>query len=230
MRHFDEVSKSVMTLSPDERLLLVDWIMERTEEPLRVAEAAPDYSLMTDSSRKVTLEEFLELDRSSPVALEFVGGEIYAMSGPTRSHDLLVTNLIADIGTHLRGSPCRTFTSSRRVQFKCREDDIVYRPDVWLACGQTRDAEGELIDEPRLVIEVMSRSTARIDRREKALQYREIPTMEEIVLVAQAATQIILYRRSDEWRRVILESPEDYLELKSIGLRVPLARVYEGVP
>lgn len=230
MRHFDEISKSVMTLSPDDRLLLVDWIVERTEAPLCVAEAAPDYKLMTDKSRKITLEEFLEFEQSSPLASEFVAGEIYGMSAPTFAHDLVVTNLIGDIRTHLRGHPCRTHTGSRRIQFKWGEDDIVYRPDVWVTCGQTRDAEGELIPEPRLVIEVSSRSTARIDRREKAVHYREISTLEEIVLVAQTATHVTLYRRSDGWRPVVVTSLEGILELKSIDLKLPLERIYEGVP
>jgi len=230
MRLFDEVSKRVMTLSPDDRLLLVDWIMERTGRPLGVAEAAPDYALVTDSSHKVTLEEFLEFERNSPLAHEFVAGEIYAMSGTTRSHDLVITNLISDIRNHLRGRPCRTYTGNRKVEFKCRDDDIVYRPDVWVACGQTRDAEGELIDEPRLVIEVLSPSTERIDRREKAVNYREIHTLEEIVLVAQKVARITLFRRMDQWRPVALKSLEDALELKSIDLAVPLARIYESLP
>lgn len=137
MRRFDEVSKQVMTLSPDDRLFLVDWIMERTGAPIGVAEAAPDYALMTDRSRKVTLQEFLEFERSTPLAHELVAGEIYAMSEPSASHDLVVTNLIADVRSHLRGQPCRTHTSSKKVQFKCRDDDIVYRPDLWVACGET---------------------------------------------------------------------------------------------
>lgn len=230
MRRFDEVSKQVMTLSPDDRLFLVDWIMERTGAPIGVAEAAPDYALMTDRSRKVTLQEFLEFERSTPLAHELVAGEIYAMSEPSASHDLVVTNLIADVRSHLRGQPCRTHTSSKKVQFKCRDDDIVYRPDLWVACGETRDAEGEFVEEPRLVIEVLSRSTERIDRREKALNYREIPALEEIVLVARKAARITLFRRAEQWRPIVLRSLQDSLELKSIGLTLPLERVYEGLP
>lgn len=230
MKRLDEISKQVMTLSPDDRLVLVDWIMDRTQTPLGVAEAAPEYGPATDRSRKVTLEEFLEFERSTPLAHEFVAGETYAMSGPTRSHDLVLTNLIGDIRTHLRGRPCRTYTGSRKVQFKCRDDDIVYRPDLWVACGQARDAEDEFIDEPRLVIEVLWRSTERIDRREKAFNYREIATLEEIVLIAQKAAHVTLFRRSDQWRPLVLRSLEDALELKSIELTLPLERVYEGLP
>jgi Uma2 family endonuclease len=230
MQRFEEISKQVMRLSPDDRLLLVDWIMDRTGGPVGVAEAAPDQGLMTDRSRKVTLEEFLEFERSTPLAHEFVAGEIYAMSEPSHSHDLVVTNLIADVRNPLRGRPCRTHTSSKKVQFKCRDDDIVYRPDLWVACGQARDADGEFIEEPRLVSEVLSRSTERIDRREKALNYREIPTLEEIVLVAQRAAHITLFRRSDLWRPVVLRSMDDALELRSIELTLPLQRVYESLP
>jgi len=230
MRRFDEVSRAVLTLSPDERLLLVDWIMERTGGPIGVAEAAPHYGLLTDRSRKLTLEEYLAFDASSPLFHEFVAGEIYAMCEPSRSHELVVSNLVADIRTHLRGRPCRTYAGKTKVQFKCRDDDIVYRPDVWVACGEARDSHGQFIDEPRLVIEVLSHSTERIDRREKVVNYCEIPTIGEIVLVSQAAARVVLYRRSDQWRPVTLESLEDTLELRSIELAIPLARVYESLP
>lgn len=230
MRRFDEISRQVMTLSSDDRLLLVDWIMERTEGPIGVAEAAPDYALLADRSRKLTLEEYLAFEASSPLSHEFVAGEIYAMCEPNRSHELVVTNLVSDIRGHLRGRPCRTYAGKTKVQFKCRDDDIVYRPDVWVACGEARDSDGEFMDEPRLVIEVLSRSTERIDRREKAVNYREIPTLEEIVLVAQSAANIVLYRRSDQWCPVVLRSLQQALELKSIGLTLPLERIYEGLP
>lgn len=230
MRRFDEVSKQVMTLSPDDRLFLVDWIMERTEGPIGVAEAAPDYALLAERSRKLSLEEYLAFELSSPLSHEFVAGEIYAMCEPSRPHELVVTNVVSDIRAHLRGRPCRTYAGKTKVQFKCREDDIVYRPDVWVACGEARDSDGQFIDEPRLVVEVLSRSTERIDRREKAVNYREIPTLEEIVLVAQGPANIVLYRRSDQWHPVVLRSLKDSLELKSIGLTLPLERVYEGLP
>ena len=87
-----------------------------------------------------------------------------------------------------------------------------------------------MIGDPRLVIEVLSPSTARTDRQEKAVNYREIPSLEECILVAQKNALVTIYRRAQEWRPVILDSPDGVLELRSIGLELPLATIYEGLP
>jgi len=87
-----------------------------------------------------------------------------------------------------------------------------------------------VIGDPRLVIEVLSPSTARTDRQEKAVNYREIPSLEECILVAQKNALVTIYRRAQEWRPVILDSPDGVLELRSIGLELPLATIYEGLP
>ena len=50
-----------------------------------------------------------------------------------------------------------------------------------------------------------------------------------LVLVAQKNAHVTIYRRAEEWRPVILDSPEGVLELRSIGLELPLARIYAGV-
>ena len=79
-------------------------------------------------------------------------------------------------------------------------------------------------------MEIMSRSTERIDRREKAYIYRELPSIEEIVLISQKSALVTLYRRSGDWAPVVLASPGQALELKSIGLALPLPQIYEGLP
>lgn len=76
----------------------------------------------------------------------------------------------------------------------------------------------------------MSRSTERIDRREKAYAYRELPSIQEVVLVSQKAALVTLYRRTEDWSPVVLGSLEQALELKSIGLVLPLQQIYEGLP
>jgi Uma2 family endonuclease len=79
------------------------------------------------------------------------------------------------------------------------------------------------------VIEVLSPSTARFDRREKVASYREIPSIEEYVLVAQKPAIVVIYRRAEQWRPQVLESLEDVLELRSAALSIPVSRIYQGV-
>lgn len=98
-----------------------------------------------------------------------------------------------------------------------------------LASG-TSSSKGGYVDEPCLVVEVLSPSTARFDRREKLFGYREIPTIQEYLLVGQKPAHLVIHRRAEQWRPQLLESLEDVLDLQSVGLTIPVACIYRGVP
>jgi Uma2 family endonuclease len=151
------------------------------------------------------------------------------MADPSQAHDLISMNLAAPLHIHVRGQSCRIYLGRRQLQFRIGEEDFVYRPDVWMACGDARNAKGAYVDEPRLVIEVLSPSTARFDRREKVASYREIPSIEEYVVVAQKPANVVIYRRAEQWKPQVLETLESVLELRTVGLALPAARIYEDV-
>lgn len=176
-----------------------------------------------------SLEEYFEMEEKSSILHEYVGGEIFAMADPSQAHDIVAMNIAGPLCGHLRDRPCRIYTTHRQLQFKCFGDDFVYRPDVWVACGETRNTKGDYVDGPSLVIEVLSPSTARIDRREKLYNYREIPSIKEYVVVAQKPVHVVLHRRAEQWQPQVLASPEDILELRSVGLAIPVSRIYKGV-
>lgn len=230
MNTFDEALNLVRHLSEPDQRELAAWLADSLEDVWRVAEAAPRYGAAAENRETFTLEEYLAFEESSPDRHEYVGGQIYAMSEPLQPHKLIAGNIFAALHAHLRGKPCRPYQHDTKVQIRVRDDDYVYYPDVLVSCGQERDAKGRFIEEHRLVMEVMSRSTERIDRREKAYTYRELPSIEEIVLISQKATHVTLYRRADEWAPVVLDSLDRALELKSIDLALPLQQIYEGLP
>lgn len=176
-----------------------------------------------------TLEEYLDLEAQSSIQHEFVAGEIYDMADPSRDHEIVAMNLAAPLHVHVQDRPCRVYTGRRQLQFRIDQDEFVYRPDVWLACGEGRDSKGKYVDEPRLVIEVLSPSTARFDRREKVASYREIPSIEEYVVVAPKPANVVIYRRAQQWRPQTVEALDGVLELHSVGLSLPLGRIYKGV-
>jgi Uma2 family endonuclease len=177
-----------------------------------------------------TMSEYFEMEARSSILHEYVAGEIYDMADPSQAHEIIAMNLAGSLYAHVQDRPCRIYPGRRQLQFKIREGDFVYRPDVWVACGEACNKKGEYVDEPCLVIEVLSPSTARFDRREKVTNYREIPSIEEYVLVAQKPAQVVIYRRTEQWRPQILNSLEEVLELPSVGMTLPVARVYKGVP
>jgi len=225
-----EIEREVRLLSAGERELLLAWINGQLETDSRVSEPPMGYGAAAPERRLFTFEEYLAMERSGPLRHEYVAGEIFAMGEPRQAHAIIAMNLAAALHAHLSGRPCRTYAGDRRLHFKRRGADIAYYPDVWVGCGETRNAKGELDDEPRLVIEVLSPSTERIDRREKAINYREIASLQEIVLVAQKPASIILYRRADRWSPIALDSAEDLLELASVGFALSVGRIYTGVP
>lgn len=230
MSSLHEVRQAVKALSPLDRTQLLDWMAANLDVGLFVTEPPVAYGAVALERDSYSIEEYLELERASTMAFEYVAGQVYAMAEPSQSHEIIVNNLLLPLHEHLGGRSCRAHSASRRIHFKCRGDDIVYRPDVWVGCGETRNSEGDFIEEPRVVIEVLSPSTARTDRREKVVNYREIPSLEECVLVAQKNAQVTVYRRAQEWKRVIVDSPEDVLELQSVGFVLPIAQIYRGVP
>lgn len=230
MSTFQEIKQAVKALSTADRTQLLDWMAVNLDVGLFVTEPPMAYGAAVLERDFYSLEEYLELEENSTMAYEYVAGQLYAMAGASPTHEIITGNLYAAIHLHLRGRPCRVHLAERRIVFKCRGEDIAYRPDVWVGCGDERNAKSVIIGEPRVVIEVLSPSTARIDRREKAVNYREIPSLEECVLVAQKRAQVTLYRRAENWSRVVIDSPEATLELRSIGLTLPIAQIYDKIP
>lgn len=230
MNSLDEVTSLIGRLPEPEQRELLAWLTDSLEDSWRVAETAPRYATTSETQETFTVEEYLALEESSPDQHEYVAGHIYAMSEPLQPHKLISGNVFAPLHAHLRGTPCRPYMHNTRVHIQARGDDYFYYPDILVACGQARDEKGRFIDEHRLVMEVMSRSTERVDRREKAFTYRELSSIQEIVLISQKSTLVTVYRRAEDWAPVILASLEEALELKSIGLALPLRQIYEGLP
>lgn len=229
MSTLHEIKQAVRALPPGERTQLLDWMAVNLDVGLFVTEPPVAYGAVALERDFYSIKEYIELEETSSMAYEYVAGQIYAMAEPSQTHEIITTNLRMAIHEHLRGRPCRAHSAARRIVFKCRDDDIAYRPDVWVGCGDKRNAKGVIIGEPRLVIEVLSPSTARTDRREKAVNYREIPSLDECVLVSQKSAQVTIYRRAEEWKRIILDSPDAALELRSVGLVLPVSQIYRGI-
>lgn len=229
MNTLSEIEQAVRNLSRIDRRRLLDWLAGALDWGPGVSEPMARYGGTAEKPELFSLEEYFEIEASSSILHEYIAGEIYDMADPSQAHEIIVMNLAAPLHAHVQGRPCRIYPGRRQLQFKIGEDDFVYRPDVWMACGEVRNAKGEYVDEPRLVIEVLSLSTARFDRREKVASYREIPSIEEYVLVAQRPARVVIYRRAEQWRPQLLENLESILELPSVGLALPVARIYAGV-
>ncbi len=226
MNTFEEIRLAVARLSYDERRNLAVWIHYMADMEGGVSESpAAQYA---SQRRFLSVDEYLKLEETSPIRHEYIAGEVFAMAGATKRHNVICMNVVGALVAHLRGGPCRAYMETIKVRLTVKEEDVVYYPDVLVACG-AQDLEKSVETEPKLIVEVLSPSTERIDRREKALNYREIPTLEEYVLIAQGKPEVAVYRRSQEWRAQILVELEAAVEFQAIGMSLPLDCIYEGV-
>lgn len=176
---------------------------------------------------RLSVENYLEGETKSEIRHEYIAGEVYAMSGESAAHNLIAGNLYAALRGHLRGGPCQVFTAGVKVRLRVAEEDIFYYPDVFVAC-RSDDRETYYRRYPSTIIEVLSESSERIDRREKFLAYKTIESLREYVIVAQNEARITLFRREEDWRPETFAA-SDTLALPSLDFRLPVREVYEGV-
>jgi Uma2 family endonuclease len=182
------------------------------------------------SPKSYTAEEYLALERAAPNKSEFVDGEIYAMTGASRAHNLISVNLARDLSAQLKGRPCETYVNDMRV--KAAKARGYHYPDVAVVCGQPEleDREADTLLNPTVLIEVLSPSTEAYDRGGKFANYRKISSLREYLLVAQDSPRIEHYRRQGEfWILTEAEGLDSSLALEAIGCVLSLREVYERV-
>jgi Uma2 family endonuclease len=163
----------------------------------------------------LTVEEYVAGEQRSEMRHEYLGGVVYAMAGASVSHNLISGNLFAALRSPLRGSPCGEFIADVKVRLHLANDDIFYYPGVMVACDP-RDTDKFFKRFPKMLIEVMSDTTERIDRHEKRRSYQQIETLEEYVLVAQDRMEVTVFRRASQWRAEVLTKPDQALALPSV--------------
>ena len=175
-----------------------------------------------------TVAGYLAAEEASEIRHEYVGGLVYAMAGETRAHNQIVQNVAFALRLHLGRGPCKLYLSDIRVNFDLREDEHFYYPDVVVTCDR-RDTHPRFVRYPKLLVEVLSASTERIDRREKFLACTNISSLEEYVLVGQEPHEITVFRREAEWKSEKSPGPKGKVLLQSLKMWLPLATVYEGL-
>jgi Uma2 family endonuclease len=150
------------------------------------------------------------------------------MAGASREHNEIIGNLYSSLRTALHGTPCRAFFLDLKVRLSLQEQHVFYYPDLIVGCDP-RDTERLYLRYPRILVEVSSESTERLDRHEKWLAYQTIETLQEYLIVAQDRIEVTLFRRANNWRPEIFTGAAQTIPLASIGLDLPLAAIYEGV-
>lgn len=220
-----EVEGGVLRLSQVECDRLAEWLETLRRDRSRVCESAARYR--AEPQVPMTFEEYLELEANSRIRHEYLAGEVFGMCGVTPRHNRIAGRLHGAFRDHLKGGPCESYISDVAVKLRISRDDYAYYPDVMVVCGREKAGERFFTD-PKLIVEVLSPTTASVDRHEKRIAYRRIAALQEYVIVAQDSMEATVFRHEEEWAAVVLDSRDSMLELRSIDLALPLAQIYDG--
>jgi Uma2 family endonuclease len=172
--------------------------------------------------------EYLAIEEMNPVRHEFCDGEAWAMAGGSPDHAAIAINVASVLREQLRGRPCRVFGSDLRI--RVRASGLATYPDASVVCSHLEvdpdDPSGHTVVNPTLLVEVLSPSTEAYDRGEKLAHYKRIPSLREVVLVAQDERRLELWRRDGERWTVELARGDEVAHLSSIDCALPLAEIY----
>lgn len=176
----------------------------------------------------LTEEEYLAIERRADFRSEYYAGEMFAMSGASRRHNRIVSNLVITLGLQLRDGPCNVYSTDLRV--KVTNTGLYTYPDVVVTCGEERfaDQENDVLLNPLVLIEVLSDSTEAYDRGKKFENYRSIESLKEYLLVSQNSHRIEQFVKQNEksWLYSEVHEPGESIRIQSIECELKLEDIY----
>ena len=179
------------------------------------------------SDTYVSPEDYLAGEKVSPIKHEYKQGEIYAMAGAKKAHVIISGNAFALLRNHLRGSGCMPYVADVKVRIEAA--NCYYYPDVAVTCDE-RDSntDEDFIIYPRLIVEVLSPSTAAFDRGEKFADYRTSESLQEYVLINQERVSVECFRRNAEGLWVLYPySQGQEVQFSSVNFSCAIETLYE---
>ena len=180
---------------------------------------------------EMTREQYLAFERRSPKRHEYVDGELFAMTGASEPHILIVGNFGGELRLQFKSRRCRVYTNDMRVRIAGK--DRYNYPDIVAVCDPPilEDQELDTLVNPSLIVEVLSPSTEAYDRGAKFEDYRAIETLKEYVLVDQTKPLVEQFRRQSDgqWLFTSASGLEAFIDLPSVGCRISLAEIYDKV-
>jgi len=178
-----------------------------------------------------TPAEYLAMEEVAEYKSEYHNGEIFTMSGGTTDHSLVAVNAIASLSRQLEPKPCRVFNSDMRLHIE-RSSMYTY-PDGMVICGKIElvKKRKDTVTNPVLIVEVLSESTRDYDRAAKFDLYKQIPSLQEYVLIESERPRFECYRRAadDRWTIEAFDGLDAVARLESIACEMPLRRLYRRV-
>ncbi|MBI4909823.1 MAG: Uma2 family endonuclease [Acidobacteria bacterium] len=178
---------------------------------------------------RLSVEEYLALDRQAELKSEYHDGEMFPMEAVSWEHSLISPRVLGALDVQLRGTACRVSTD---IRVRVTRTKYVY-PDMAVVCGKPEltDEEHDTITNPKLIVEVLSPSTMNYDMGEKFRLYRGLQSFEEYVLVYQFEARVeVVHKLADgSWLMRTYSGLETRVPLESINAELLLSDIYEGI-
>lgn len=182
---------------------------------------------MDPGNERLSEDEYLVRERGSETKHEYVNGELVAMAGGSRRHNLIAANVAAALSGRLRDRPCVVLNSDQRVAVQ--RTRLYAYPDVTVVCGrpESHPKDAETITNPTLVVEVLSERTERYDRGAKFAHYQRLESLRHYVMISQSERRVEHYARlpSGQWLLTVHEETGS-VPLDALGIELPLDDVF----
>ena len=176
-------------------------------------------------------QQYLAYERMAEFKSQYFQGEMFAMAGASREHNLIVANIVRELGNSLKHRPCEVYPSDMRV--KVTTSGLYTYPDATVVCSEAKfeDDQFDTLINPTVLFEVLSDSTESFDRGGKFRLYREIDSLKEYVMVSQdrASVECYLRQSDDRWLLKETQSLEESVTIESLEVTVPLAELYRNI-
>ena len=181
--------------------------------------------------KKMSPEEFLVWERSEELRHEYRDGEVVAMSGARRAHNLISVNMASELRAALKDRDCETYASEMRVWIP--KTRLYTYPDIVVVCGEPQfiDDEFDTLLNPVVVVEILSDSTESYDRGRKFEQYRRIETLKEYILISQSRPYVERFVKHGDgfWQLAEFSGSDAVITIDTLDAAIPLAAIYEKV-
>lgn len=183
------------------------------------------------SRRKLTPDEYLELERQAPYKSEYLNGEVFAMAGASLNRNYITGNLADETRRQLHGGPCRVLVADLRV--KVEATGLYTYPDVVIFCEKPQLEDGQLdtLLNPNVIVEVLSDSTEKYDRGRKFGHYRQLASLKEYILVSQDRFLVERFVRQPDgsWLLTAFTDPNQPFQFGTIPVVISFDLLYANV-
>lgn len=187
--------------------------------------------MLPEPSKTTTRKAYLCSERNADVKSEFLDGEIFAMAGASREHNLIAANIVRELGNQLLDRPCNAYSSDLKVRIE-RVNTYTY-PDITVACDpeQFEDRHRDVLLNPLVIIEILSESTEAYDRGRKFAHYQFIPSLLEYILISQHLPRVERFIRQKDatWIYSRYDGMNDIVSIESVGCELAVSEIYRKI-